>query len=234
MNREDTLVNCIHHEAPDGQAELLLIMLPGAGIKAADFAEQGMVAAVHEHGVAAEIVVAHPDLGLYLEDGVTEALRRAVVEPARAHGRRRVWLLGISLGGMGALLYASAHAAEVEGIMLLAPFLGTKGTVAEMARAGGLAGWSAETSAATAPEKRMLTWLQTQLAQPKAAPALYLGYAQADRFAAGHRMLAELLPPAHVAVVPGGHDWQSWAVLWRQLLGRSPFAGPGAGRWQEP
>ena len=84
------------------------------------------------------------------------------------------------------------------------------------------------------PEKRMLTWLQTQLAQPKAAPALYLGYGQADRFAAGHRMLAELLPPAHVAVVPGGHDWQSWAVLWRQLLGRSPFAGPGAGRWQEP
>ena len=160
-------------------------MLPGAGIEAAEFAAQGMVAAVHEQGVAADIIVAQPDLGLYLDDGVTEALHRAVVEPARAQGCRRIWLLGISLGGMGALLYASAHAEEVEGIVLLAPFLGTKGTMAEMARAGGLAGWSAETSAATAPEKRILAWLQTHLAQPEAAPALYLGYGQEDRFAPG-------------------------------------------------
>ena len=217
------MITCLHHSAPEGRAELLLIMLPGAGIEAAEFAAQGMVAAVHEQGVAADIAVAHPDLGLYLDDGVTEALHRAVVEPARAGGHRRIWLLGISLGGMGALLYASAHAEEVEGIVLLAPFLGTKGTMAEIARAGGLADWSAATSAATAPEKRMLTWLQTQLAQPEAAPALYLGYGQADRFAAGHRMLGAKMSPARVAMVPGGHDWQSWTMLWRQLLGRGLF-----------
>jgi len=125
---------------------------------------------------------------------------------------------------MGALLYASAHAAEVEGVVLLAPFLCTRGTAAELARAGGLRAWSAAHSAATIPEQRMLTWLQAHLAQGAQTPKLYLGYGQHDRFASAHKMLAECLPQARVVVTAGGHDWPSWAALWQQLLGRAPFA----------
>jgi pimeloyl-ACP methyl ester carboxylesterase len=225
-------INCLRYPAPNGAAEVLLIMLPGAGIEASEFAEQGMVAAVQALEPAVAVTVAHPDIGLYLEDGVTEVLHRAVVEPALARGCTRIWLLGISLGGMGALLYASAHQAHVEGIVLLAPFLGTKGTVAELARAGGLASWSATGSAATIPEQRLLGWLQAQLAAPGSAPALYLGYAARDRFVPAHKMLAASLPPSRVAVASGGHDWPSWSALWRQLLSKSLFARH-AGRCDE-
>ena len=224
MRALEDIVNCLHYKAPGGKARALLVMLPGVGIEAVEFADQGMVAAAHERGLALDIVTAHPDLDLYLEDGVTEALHRAVVEPARARGCTRIWLLGISLGAMGALLYASAYPADVEGLVLLAPFLGTRGTVAEMARAGGLNSWSAASSIATAPEQRMLIWLQAHLAERTDRPSLYLGYGRQDRFAAAHRMLAKQLPRERVAVADGGHDWPSWVVLWKQLLDRLPFA----------
>lgn len=224
MSTPADMMNCLHYQTPGEQADVLLIMLPGAGIGAGEFAEQGMIAAVHALGLAVDVVVAHPDLMLYLEDGMTEALQRAVIEPALARGCTRIWLLGVSLGGMGALLYASAHATQVEGVVLLAPFLGTRGTTAELARAGGLLAWSAAHSAATIPEQRILTWLQMHLTRQDQTPKLYLGYGQHDRFAAAHKMLAECLPQERVAVTAGEHDWPCWTTLWHQLLGRAPFA----------
>jgi len=222
-NAMKELVDCRYYEAPGRQARVLLVMLPGAGIAADEFAEHGMVASVHELGLPVDIAAAHPDLGLYLDGGVTAALHRAVVEPALARGFSRIWLLGISLGGMGALLYASAYPDHVEGIVLLAPFLGTKGTTAELVRAGGLSAWSPAGSIATEPEQRLLLWLQGHLARRIEAPVLYLGYGQGDRFADAHRTLATELPADRVLVTPGGHDWPTWAKLWRQLLARAPF-----------
>jgi Serine aminopeptidase, S33 len=213
------MINCLHYPAPSGRAEILLVMLPGAGIEASDFAANGMIAAVHSHTPHVDITVAHPDIGLYLEDGVTGILHTAVIAPALARGITRIWLLGISLGGMGALLYASAYQQNIEGIFLIAPFLGTRGTTAEILRAGGLTAWNPAHSTATAPEQRLLTWLQTH----PATPAIYLGYALEDRFAPAHKLLAQHLPPTRVTTTHGGHDWPSWRTLWQQLapvLGR--------------
>jgi len=180
-----------------------------------------------------DIIAAQPDMGLYVDDQVTPVLHEAVIAPALARGCTRIWLLGISLGGMGALLYANAYPQHIEGVLLIAPFLGTRGTVAEITRAGGLAQWRAQGSAATPAEQRLLLWLQSHLAHSPARPALYLGYALHDRFAPAHRLLAAQLPQGRVAVTPGGHDWPSWRALWQQLLARSPFT-TGAGRCDAP
>ena len=225
------MITTLHYRAPSADPDrVLLIMLPGAGIAAAAFAAHGMVAAAQTRALAVDVVAVRPDLGLYLEGEIAPALHRCVVEPALAQGYTRLWLLGVSLGGMGALLYASAYTAEVEGLVLLAPFLGTRGTVAEIAKAGGLASWSPAGSAATAAEQRMLVWLQAFLARRPAAPALYLGYGQQDRFAPGHRLLAERLPRDRVVTAEGGHDWDCWLTLWRRIIAAAPFttaAGSG-------
>ncbi len=195
-------------------------MLPGAGIEAADFAKHGMTdVALH-----VDVIAVQPELELYLDGSIALALHDKIIEPALARGYTWIWLLGISLGGMGALLYADAYPSQIEGLVLLAPFLGTKGTVAEMAKAGGLAAWSSANSAATEPEQRMLIWLQNHLAQKHAPPLLYLGYGNHDRFAQGHRMLADLLPAHRVFTTESGHDWDAWAPLWRQILNAEPFS----------
>lgn len=208
-----------HHRAPGNDPDrVLLVMLPGAGFEAEDFARHGLVAAMHGRGWPVDIVTTSPPVELYLEDGIAAALHRDIIEPAQAQGYARIWLLGVSLGGMGALLYASEHAATIEGVVLLAPFLGTQGTIAELAKAGGFHAWSAASSAATPTEQRVLIWLQTYLAARPASPALYLGYGHADRFLQGHQMLAAGLPEAHVHTATGGHDWDTWHTLWQSLL----------------
>jgi pimeloyl-ACP methyl ester carboxylesterase len=197
-------------------------MLPGMGMAASAFAEHGMVAAVHDRGLAVDILAVQPDVVTYLEGDIAAELERDIVAPALARHYTRIWLLGVSLGGMGALLYASAHADKLAGIVLLAPFLGTRGTVAELAKSGGLDAWSAANSGATLLEQRLLLWLRGFVSRPPPSPVLYLGYGRADRFAPGHRLLAKNLPAQRVVTDEGGHDWACWLALWERLLDGGP------------
>lgn len=225
------MTSYLYHRARSGdQRRILLVMLPGAGIAASDFVARGFVASVHERSLPVDVVAAHLELDFYLEDAVASEIHRGIIEPAQKTGYTRIWFLAISLGGMAALLYASSKMANVEGMVLLAPFLGTRGTIAELARSGGLAAWSASGSMATPAERRLLLWLKEFLSKPQASPALYLGYGLSDRFAQGHAMLADLLPRDRVVTADGGHDWETWAKLWRDVLDAEPFTkngGPG-------
>lgn len=215
------------HQAPDRrEARRLVVMLPGAGMTAADFAANGLVRALHERHPDIDIVAACPPLELYLDGEAAAALHRQVIEPARAEGYEEIWLLGISLGGMGAILAAALHENRVEGVVLLAPFLGTPGTIAAIEAAGGPARWTAS-AVTTAPEAAMWRWLRNFCAAPPARPAFFLGYGEADRFARGHRLLGALLPPACVVTLPGGHDWETWGALWRLVLDAGIFGARG-------
>ncbi len=216
----------LYHGSGGGAEErVLLVMLPGLGIKASDFVEHGLVRSVHARGLAVDILAADPDPDRYLDGTVVAEIDRAISASARPLDHAHLWFLGISLGGMGALLYAGAGLARVEGIVLLAPFLGTQATMSEIADAGGIASWSADGSAGTGLERQMLLGLQNFLAEPAAAPALYLGFGVGDRFAPRYADLAARLPENRVFTRAGGHDWDTWAKLWDQVLDAGPFAG---------
>jgi pimeloyl-ACP methyl ester carboxylesterase len=213
----------LHYRAPGrSRPPALLVMLPGVGIEPDEFAAHGFIDAVRERSHI-DVAAAGPDVDLYLDGAIVAALRQAVVVPALAEGYRRIWFLGLSLGGMGALLLARRHAADIAGIVLLAPFLGTPGMVAEVVRAGGLAAWQPGAIAPNDGERQMLAWLKQHVAASR-PPVLHLGYGRDDRFAAGHAMLAAALPAARVHVSDGGHDWPAWTRQWRQILATDPFA----------
>ncbi|MDE1896168.1 MAG: alpha/beta hydrolase [Rhodospirillales bacterium] len=205
-----------------GQDRVLLVMLPGVGIKAEDFATQGLVAVAHTARQAVDVIAVKPDQALYLDGAVAQVLEQAVLAPARADGYKRIWLLGISLGGMGALSCAAEYGDDIEGLILLAPFLGTQGTVAELREAGGFKGWQAQTSAATLPEQQVISWLQNRQASAS-GPLIWLGYATNDRFAAGHRLLAAAILPGQTVEVNGGHDWAAWRMAFQALMARNPL-----------
>jgi pimeloyl-ACP methyl ester carboxylesterase len=215
----------IRHPGPSGDGErILLVMLPGVGIEPEDFARHGLVKAMRDRMLPVDIIAAGPDTDLYLDGTIVEAIHETIVVPALAGGPVRLWYLGLSLGGMGALLYARKHGRAVEGVLLLAPFLGTPGMVAEVARAGGLATWEPGDIRPNDGERKLLTWLKDKTAAPPAPPTLYLGYGRGDRFAPGHAMLAAHLPAPRVFVTDGGHDWATWTKLWQQILDADPFA----------
>lgn len=210
--------------------ECLVLLLPGRGDGPADYQAAGFASLAATGGVAADLVAVDAHMGYYRDRSVVARLRQDFVAPALAEGRR-VWLVGISLGGLGSLLYAAEHPEDVEGVVLLSPFLGTGEVLDEVEAAGELAAWEAGDGAARGLWFRLWERLQGLAARQgrpgSGAPLLYLAYGADDRLARGHRLLARELPPRQVFRVEGGHDWRTWKELWRRLTAAGvPACGP--------
>lgn len=235
-------MEAIHDLAPGRSADrVLLVMLPGVKDRPQDLVEQGFVRALRDRALPVDAVVVDAHMDHYLERDVVERLASDIIAPARARGYARIWLTGISLGGMGALAYVREFPAHVDGVILLAPFLGTRGLIAEVARAGGLQHWQPGTIAPEDDERRLVAWLKECRVGHPNLPRIYLGYGTDDRYAPASKMLAQRLPARQVVTVQGGHDWPTWSKLWERLLdsgvlssggtsGRLAAAGISSGR----
>lgn len=213
--------------------DTLLVMLPGSYARPEEYVSQGFVRAVRERQLAADIVLVDAHLGYYNDKSIVERLRADIVEPARANGYERIWLAGISIGGLGAMLYAQAQPDAITGIVALAPYLGTRETALGIIGMGGLRHWEASGGPIDPNDMdtRLWRWLKPYaepLASGELAPAaraqLYLGHGRSDRFAYSLDLLAAALPPSHVATTDGGHDWGPWLAQWQRLLDALPLA----------
>src|SRR5229473_3247312 len=193
-------------------------MLPGYGMERDDFARHGLIQAVHQRGWPVDVIAARPDLDLYLDGTVAERLHAEVVLPAPS-APPALWFLGVSLGAMGALLYAQRYPRHVAGVILLAPFLGTPGLIAEVAEAGGLAHWDPGGVRPADVERQLLIWLKDHRLVAPDALELYLGYGRGDRFARGAALLAQELPPPRVVLTERGNWRLTGAAEVRYFVG---------------
>jgi pimeloyl-ACP methyl ester carboxylesterase len=220
-------MDVVHDLAPDTSGEpLLLVMLPGARDTPQDLIAQGFVQAIRARHLPVDVALPDLHMDYYLEQKVIGRLSADVIAPARAQGYRRIWLMGISLGGLGSLAYAREHPAEIEGVILLAPFLANRGLIAEVTAAGGLDRWQPGEIKTDDDERALVTWLKNYRADDGTRSRIYLGYGAEDRFAPASELLAARLPADQLAVRPGGHDWDTWKALWNELLDRRPFSHP--------
>ena len=193
----------------------LIVMLPGLYDLPADFVEQGFVQAVRERQLDADVTLLDAHVGYYNERQIVDRLRSEVIAPARAQGYERIWLVGISLGGLGSLLYTQAHPKDTTGFYAMAPFLGEKTTVKDVTTQG-LAQWQpAEPEPMGTPAWRLG---QAYLSGTPGLPQGYIGYGEEDRFAQANALFATALPPGNRYLAQGGHDWGAWKRLWGQFL----------------
>ena len=209
------------------RADTLVVFLPGAYSKPDEFVREGFVEALRRRHIAADAMLVDAHLGYYDNRSIAERLDADVIAPAHARGYRAVWLVGISIGGLGALAHEATRPGGVAGIVVLAPYLGQRLLATDIDIAGGLRAWRAP-AGPLAPEQddvRLWRWLQGYGTSPLPAgrPALYLGYGLGDRFAFSHRLLAAALPPERVFTTAGGHDWPAWRRLWQQMLDVLPL-----------
>ncbi|HEU0225741.1 MAG TPA: alpha/beta hydrolase [Steroidobacteraceae bacterium] len=221
-------MDAIHDSAPGAGADrIALVMLPGARDRAQDLVAHGFVQALRTRDLAVDAVAVDARFDHYLEHSIVAQLEEDIIAPLRRKGLARIWLMGISLGSTGALSYAREHAGAVEGMILLAPFLGTRGLIAEITQAGGLRHWQPGTIAPQDDERRLLAWLRQYRAGDPALPRICLGYGTEDRYAPASLMLAQQLPERQVMTIPGGHDWPTWLKLWERWLDSDALASPG-------
>ena len=100
----------------------LLAMLPPAKARAQDLLDNGFAAAVREHGLPVDVRAIDALADDYLDTDIGARLEAEIF----GKGYARVWLMGISLGGWGCLSVARRRAGGIAGVILLAPFLGSR------------------------------------------------------------------------------------------------------------
>jgi len=197
----------------------LIVLLHGRGGAATNFVKYGAVEQIAACRPGANILGLDSHFGYYRKRIISERLRTDIIKPARDNGIRQVWILGISMGGLGGLVYRQRYPEDIEAVILMAPFLGKWGDLElyvnnpQRAREFGnpdyVAIWDALTT--TSADE----------------PAITLAYGESDDFNNQHRWLAGLLDPEKTVSGPGGHNWNAWQELWPEALNRSGLCDSG-------
>jgi pimeloyl-ACP methyl ester carboxylesterase len=201
-------------------APTLLVLLPGAYMQAADFEQAGFFATVARRGLPLDLLAVDLDLASISGGMARPMLEAQIIAPARRQGYEKIWLGGISLGGLLALCHHADTPGSIDGLCLLAPYPGSRLTTGAIARAGGLSVWQASSEEREDPEFRVWRWLQN----PPADFPVFVGYGTEDRFAGRMAQLAACFPADDRCTVPGGHDWPAWQLLWEHFLDSGKLA----------
>jgi len=198
----------------------LVIFLPGRSSRGDDFKREGFLAEARKAGISADLESADLHYGYYLKGISVERLWLDIVQPAREQGYRDIRLVGTSLGTVGAVGVARLHPEAIQGLILIAPFLGPDELVDEIRHAGGLKHWDPSSissrSAFEAIFRDNWQWLKSSIASE--SPDLTLAFGQEDKFVSSQELMAEALSPPQVFRAPGGHRWATWRALWEKIL----------------
>src|ERR1700675_1507165 len=118
-----------------------VIVLPGFGVDAQEMKDRGVAQVIQGAWPEADVLLSSATFAYYRDGKLVPRLHDEVVAPALRAGYRRVWLAGVSLGGIGALLYEREHPGTLTGVVLFAPFLGSNGLLGEVRACGGARSW---------------------------------------------------------------------------------------------
>ena len=207
--------------SPDARSRCLVVFLPGLLDGAEAFLDHGMVRDLRESGSPCDALLVDLGYRYYFGAHVADALYEDVLHPGLARGYEEVWLVGVSLGGLGATLLARDHGESIAGVVLLSPFLGIDPTLHDVTSAG-LREWRvpplpAEIDDATFTAQ-VWAHLRSYVDDSSDMPPLYVGWAEGESREAIARTIADVLPPSHTAHVEGRHDWDAWTRLFRTLI----------------
>lgn len=196
----------------------LMVFLPGKKDSPETFLQKGFPDALKDAGIPADWVLVDAHLGYYYKRTFLERLNEDVLLPAREMGYEHIWVVGVSLGGLGAVLTEFDQPGTWDGIVLMAPFPGDKKAVFDTIRkAPNLSEVVFETDDLDDDyTAKFWIWMQQYQANPRIP--LLLGYGQQDGMEAEQALIVEILPDGRVWVIPGGHNWTVWQALWHEML----------------
>lgn len=204
----------------------LMVFLPGIDDVAEDFERRGLIEDARQHAIARGAVAVDAHYGYYAARTLHDLINKDIIAPAQSQGYRQFWMVGISLGGFGAASFAASRPDQVAGMLLLAPYLGDRTLIREIRSAGGVGRWRPGGVDEGDYPRKLWAWLKREYTAGTPRIPLYLGYGERDRFSEAHRLLADLIPPEQVHAIPGGHDWKTWARIWRNFVQNKALQRP--------
>jgi pimeloyl-ACP methyl ester carboxylesterase len=203
----------------------LLVLLPGFGDGPQQYLEYGFVETVRQTNPAFDVIAVNAHFGYYRNYSVVDRLHEDIIAPLRSR-YDEIWLVGISMGGFGAAAYTMTNPEVVDGMILLAPFMGSSDVVEEVMAAGSLGQWVAPELTAIEDDKErrfyeLWQFYQGYVETPERKPSLYLGFGDQDHLGGPNSFVADVLTAEHSLVLPGGHKWAVWQPLFAELAYRA-------------
>ena len=208
----------IHAPQP---AHRVVVMLPGRGDDLGGLQKQKVAALIQQAWPDADVILTGLTMPWYRAGLATTRLHDEVIAPLQARGDRQVWLAGISLGGLGSLLYDEAYPGQVQGMLLLSPYLGDATIQDEIRTAGGLSKWQPGPVQPIAPatfQRELWRYLKHWSTDPARTQTVWLAYGAGERFRDAIELMSPSLPVDHVFMLSGHHNWKLWKPALRKLL----------------
>lgn len=218
-------MDALYYTGPQSDGRSLVIALRGLGGSMHDFEEYGFVEALHKSYPSVDLVCPDAHFGYYRKRTLLPRLQEDFVQPALSRGYAHIYLVGVSLGGLGSLLSLREAPYQYDGAILLAPYSGEEELHAALRQY--LAGqrqppWQDTLSDSDQSLADLWQWMLNN--KPLFSKGnIWLGYGNSDRLS-GHDLLAELLPEDRVITMDGAHRATVFAELWRRILQQKPFA----------
>jgi len=188
-----------------------IVMLPGFGGGAEDFAEYGFVRVLRKSAPGYDLVAADAHFGYYRSNTLLDQLHKSVIGPLVERGYREVWIAGVSMGGHGAVAYARTYPERIKGVLLFAPYLGPDEVVDAVSQGGGICRYTAPhpvPGSRAGYAQANFAWLRDVLCTPPRKVSVWVSVGNKDE---GKRtLLRDAMQPDHYVVLPGGHDWDAW------------------------
>ncbi len=217
-------------------AHRLVVMLPGRGDNLQSLTDTGVARIIQQNWPDADVILVGLTMPFYRQGDAARRLHDEVIEPARRAAYRQVWLAGISLGGMGALLYDLRYPDQIDGLLLLSPYLGDGPIHREIGQAGGLDAWQPGPAQALGRgtfQHELWRYLKNWSNRPGRTRSTWLAYGADERFRQPIELMSPRLPSDHVVMLPGKHNWKLWKPAMRALLEHAgasypPHAPPAA------
>lgn len=223
-----TPMKSIDYAATTQPAKCLFVLLPGAGDNADTFEAKGFVESLRSRGLSIDVRATDATIGYYMRGTMLERFSTDVIAPTKSRGYQETWLVGPSMGGFGSLFYSRAHTSEITGVLSIAPFLGDRSLIEEIANAGGLDQWQApprvDSMDRSNYQREMWRWFQAVSRGQEPAPLIFLGYGSDDSLGAAAQLLTAKLPASRVFVTNGGHEWPAWRRVLESFLDSPDFA----------
>lgn len=197
----------------------LIVFLPGRWSRVAEFEREGFFEIARKRWPNARRVAPDLHLGYYKNRSIARRLHDDVIAPARRSGVTSVRLVGVSMGGLGALIYDMEYPREVAEIILISPFLGEEEVLKEIQTAGGLKKWRPAPVVENDFSRKLWLGLRRNWLERGNRPLVSLGCGREDRLAPSGRLFAaEFLKPSEQEWITGDHDWPTWRPLFASII----------------
>lgn len=185
------------------------------------FEKVGFVESVRMKGLSYDMIAPDAHFGYYNDRSLMVRLKEDVIQPAKAMKYEKIWLVGTSMGGLGSILYLKEHKEDINGVLILGPFLGDKPLIDEIYKAGGVELWEPGDYNEKDDWQRMLWhWLKEYIRHGSVHPPIYLGIGTEDIYYRAQKLLASSLSPEYVIEVSGKHRFSTFKRIWDIFLER--------------